>query len=390
MTRTYAILGAGRQGACAAWGLAVHGEAASITLADMDIAAAEAAAERVNRLVGRAVCRPARLDAADPVTTETLLRGHHAAVSCVPWFLNGVVAQAAVQARVHFCDLGGNTEMVERELAMHPEASARGVSLIPDCGLAPGLGNTLAAHAIESFDAEVSVHIRCGGLPVDPKPPLNYMLVFSIHGLINEYTGEAEFLRGGSLVRVPTLGEPEELDFGSLGRLEAAVTSGGTSTAPKTFMPGGKVRDYDYKTLRYAGHWPRIRTLDELGLLDAKPVALGAAKIRPRDLTAACLIPRLTMPDGKDLVVLRVWAEGMKGGRRRRVQYDVLEYGDPATGFTAMERTTAFPAALVAHMMARGETMRGAIPLETSVPAGPHIDRLRGWGIGIAVTESPA
>jgi lysine 6-dehydrogenase len=379
----YAILGAGRQGACAAWGLAKFGAAESVTLADMDESIAAAAARRVNALLGRNVIQPARLDAGDPVTTRTLLRGHHAALSCVPYFLNEDVAKAAVDSRVHFCDLGGNTSVVESELALHPEASKRGLSLIPDCGLAPGLGNTLAALAIEQFDSDISVHVRCGGLPVNPKPPMSYMLVFSIHGLINEYTGEAEYLRNGKIVHVPTISEFEPIEMGPpLGTLQCAVTSGGTSTAPKSFL--GRVRDYDYKTIRYPGHWDRVKTLLDLGFLDNAPVTIGPNSVRPRDLTAACLIPKLTFRGDKDLVILRVWAEGKKGGALKRVQYDVLDYGDEATGFTAMERTTAFPAALVAQMMAAGETMRGAIPLETAVPARAHVDRLRTWGIGIA------
>jgi lysine 6-dehydrogenase len=386
MTHRYAVLGAGRQGACAAWGLGKFGEAESVTLADVDQGVAEAAARRVNTLLARDVARAARLDASDPVTTKALLRGHDAAISCVPYFLNEAIAAVAVDARVHFCDLGGNTEVVERELALHPEASRRGVSLIPDCGLAPGLGNTLGALAVSRFDSAVSVHVRCGGLPVAPRPPLNYMLVFSIHGLINEYTGEAEFLRGGRIVRVPTLTEPESIEFGPpLGTLQAIVTSGGTSTAPKSFS-GGKVLDYDYKTLRYPGHWDRIRTLLDLGLLDPTPVSVGPSAVRPRDLTAACLIPRLAFPGDKDLVVLRVTAEGERDGKRSRVQYDVLDYGDPATGFTAMERTTALPAALVAEMMAKGQAMRGAIPLEISVPAEPFVERIRAWGIDVRST----
>src|SRR6185503_18378789 len=99
--------------------------------------------------------------------------------------------------------------------------------------LAPGLGNTIAALAIEQLDSDISVHVRCGGLPQKPKGPLQYMLVFSIHGLINEYTGEAEALRGGKLVRIPTITEFEPIEVAPLGTLQCAVTSGGTSTAPK-------------------------------------------------------------------------------------------------------------------------------------------------------------
>src|SRR4029079_6650871 len=95
------------------------------------------------------------------------------------------------------------------------EARAAGVSVVPDCGLAPGLGNILAAWLVAEVTAAHAIQVPCGGLPQTPRPPLGYKLVFNVGGLTNEYSGEAEFLRGGKLVRIPTLTEVESLEFPS-------------------------------------------------------------------------------------------------------------------------------------------------------------------------------
>ncbi|MCP6725795.1 hypothetical protein NL526_27445, partial [Klebsiella pneumoniae] len=87
----------------------------------------------------------------------------------------------------NFCDLGGNNYIVDEQLALDGEAKAAGVSIIPDCGLAPGMVSVLAMHGAARFDSVDEIHIRVGGLPQDPQPPLSYQLVFSVEGLINEY-----------------------------------------------------------------------------------------------------------------------------------------------------------------------------------------------------------
>jgi lysine 6-dehydrogenase len=231
------------------------------------------------------------------------------------------------------------------------------------------------------------VSIRCGGLPQKPRPPLDYKLVFHIGGLTNEYSGEAEFLREGTIVRVPALTEVEAIEFPPpVGRAEAFVTSGGTSTAPETFR--GRLSHYDYKTVRYPGHAAKIRLLADLGLLDTAPVDVGGARIAPRDVFHAVVAPRITFPEDRDLVVLRVRAAGTEGTAARWRQIDLLDFQDERTGLSAMERTTAFPAAACLHFQVAGRVPPGAIPPERAFGSRDYVDAVRARGLDLVETSA--
>lgn len=383
----YVVLGAGRQGVALAYDLARNCEAESVVLADSDPSVATRAVERLVRLLP--ACRdrfhPATVDVAEAHAVAELMRGAHVVVSAVPYRFNAALTQIAIACGASFCDLGGNTAVVRSQLAMHAQAEKAGVSIVPDCGLAPGLGNHLAAHGIASMEAPRSVHVRCGGLPQQRVGPLNYKLVFNFQGLINEYSGAGEFLRGGQRVDVPALTEVEQIEFPQpLGWCEAAVTSGGTSTCPETYR--GRLQDFDYKTVRYAGHFAVIRAMFELGCFEETLTLRDGTTLAPRALMRRLMEERLDFPDVRDLVVLRVIVRGLHRGRPRTLQYDLLDRHDEATGFTAMERTTAFPAALVAHMQARRIVKPGALPLEVSVPAEPYVKELPAHDIHVQLT----
>jgi lysine 6-dehydrogenase len=367
----YAVLGAGRQGIAIAYDLVRHGEAETVLLSDVDEAAAAAGAQRINALTGRTAVAPARCDAADPASLRAAVGGVHAVASALPYFLNVDAARAAIEAGAHFADLGGNTAIVLEELRLHRAAVLAGVSCLPDCGLAPGLSNLLAARALERLDRVRAIRARCGGLPQRPRPPFGYKLVFSPHGLLNEYSGEAIVLRKGKIAKIPALTEPEALRIPGVGRLEASVTSGGTSTAPYSFR--GRVRDFDYKTLRYPGHFQAFRAFTDLGLL----------RPESRDILIAHLRPLIDFPKDRDLVVLRVNAEGTLRGRRRRYTALLIDRGDRRTGFTAMERTTAYPTSTIVHLQARGWIAAGATPIEKAVPLEPLLAGLARRGVRV-------
>jgi lysine 6-dehydrogenase len=232
------------------------------------------------------------------------------------------------------------------------------------------------------------VRIRCGGLPQSPRAPLGHKLVFNVAGLTNEYTGEAVVIRGGKVVELPAFTEPEEIDFPMpVGRCQAFLTSGGTSTAPWTFE--GKLETYDYKTVRYEGHFDRVRCLIDLGFLGTEPVMVSGQRVVPRELTHTLFEKALWFPDDLDLVVLRVecTGDGASGsyspGAFSGYRIDLLDFQDPATGFTAMERTTAFPAAIVTYLQASGAIPAGAHPVETGVPAERFVSLLDRRGFKI-------
>lgn len=283
--------------------------------------------------------------------------------------------------------LGPNAGIVWLQRAVRqrrPEAAHNFVEACSACGIdfvvfvidpfKIGAEASDAAEIAPIMGAERAGNGRCGGLPERPVGPLGYKLVFNFRGLWNEYRGAAEFLRNGKLVRVPTLTELETFRSSELGPLEACVTSGGTSTCPQSWK--GQLETFDYKTIRYPGHWAQIRTLFELGFMDEHLAARDGTALEPVRLTQELFEQRLAFPAVRDVVLLRVSVRGTHQGRPLELQYDLLDRHDTTTGFTAMERTTAFPAALVAHLQARRLIAPGARPLEVSVPALRYFEEL--------------
>ncbi|HEX8071236.1 MAG TPA: saccharopine dehydrogenase C-terminal domain-containing protein [Pyrinomonadaceae bacterium] len=373
------VLGAGRMGLGAAYDLAHNSpDVRAVTVADID----EGRARAVAATVGTDKLTPVQLDVTDAAAVAALMRGHDAALSCVTYQHNLQLARAAVAARTNFCDLGGNNTIVDAELALDEEARRAGINVIPDCGLAPGMVSVLAAHGAERFDELDALHIRVGGLPQRPQPPLNYQLVFSVEGLINEYVERARVIRDGQIVELDSLTEVEALEFPPpFGTLEAFQTSGGTSTLPDTFR--GRVRTLDYKTIRYPGHCAQFKLLLDLGLCDSTPVALDDARVAPRRLLGE-LLTRHLPADEPDVVLVRLEFRGTVDERPRTLRYDIIDRHDERTGLSAMMRTTAFPASLVAQTMARGATTeKGALPQERCIPAAPFVAALAERGINI-------
>ena len=335
-----------------------------VTVADVD----EQRVREVAKRVGGDHVMARQIDVTDSPALIDLMRGHAAVISCVTYKWNLSLAEAALEAGANFCDLGGNNAVVDAELALDAKAREKGIRIIPDCGLAPGMVAVLVAHGAKRFAQLDEVHIRVGGLPQNPKPPLDYQMVFSVEGLINEYVEKARVIRGGEIVEVDSMTELETLEFPKpFGELEAFQTSGGTSTLPDTFY--GKVRELDYKTIRYPGHCDKFKTMLDLGLGSSEPMVVDRLILPPRRLFGELLVRNLPH-DEPDVVLVRVELAGSDAdSTRRRLRFDIIDYQDEETGLSAMMRTTAFPASIVAQMMARGDIeATGAIPQERCVP----------------------
>ena len=358
------VLGAGRMGLGAVHDLVSQPDVTEVTVADYDRSKADEIASRYP-----AKAKSAKIDCNDAKAVKKLMRGHAAAISAVNYWLNEKLAIAAIEAGTSFCDLGGNNDVVDAELALDERARAAGVNVIPDCGLAPGMVAVLAAHGAARFESLDALHIRVGGLPQTPKPPLDYQLVFSVEGLINEYVEDARVIRDGRITTVPSMTEIETLHFDEpFTTMEAFQTSGGTSTLPETFL--GRVRDLDYKTIRYPGHCAKFKTMIDLGLCSSDTIEVDGVKVKPRRVTGDLLVKNLPH-DEPDVVLVRVEFAG--GGKRLR--YDIIDRYDERTGLSAMMRTTAFPASIVALMMARNQTTsRGALPQERCIPPQLFMD----------------
>ncbi|MEO0071256.1 MAG: saccharopine dehydrogenase C-terminal domain-containing protein [candidate division WOR-3 bacterium] len=303
------------------------------------------------------------------------------AISCVPYEYNLKLTRLAIAAKTNFCDLGGNNTIVRRQLALSPLAEEAGITVIPDCGLAPGMTNILAADGFNRLDKTEAVHIRVGGLPRNPKPPFFYRLLFSGQGLLNEYAEPCLILRDGRVKRVKPLTEPEEISFPKpFSQLEAFHTSGGSSTLPETFQ--GKVKSLDYKTIRYPFH----RVIFQL-LLKA---AVGDWQRYPRAILGYALEKTLGF-ETDDVVLLRVDVMGKKGKERKMVRYQLIDYADSKIGLTAMMRTTGFSAAIVALMLAREEIeAKGVLPQERVINTSLFINEIKRRGLKLTIRSRSA
>lgn len=392
----FLVIGAGMQARAVAYDLVRQKDVAEVRITDIDPERLQA----LKRALRSKKVRTLVADGADRQRMTELMEPCEVAVSCVPYFFNLGLARAAIAARTHFCDLGGNNDVVHAELGLSAQAKKAGVTVVPDCGLAPGMVSILAADGFSRLAQTDAIHIRVGGLPRKPKPPLNYALVFSANGLINEYVEPCLALRNGKLAWRESLADVEELTFPKpFGKLEAFNTSGGSSTLPYTYR--GRVKALDYKTIRYPGHCAKFRLLFDLGLTDLEPTVVDGNRVVPRHL----LVQRLeaVLPWEKDDVVLmRVEVEGKgsrnrgfkdsSGGRREgtdgemTVRYELVDYADRRSGLTAMMRTTGFSAAIVALMLGRGQVVcTGAVTGENCVPSAAYIRELRQRGLRLRV-----
>ena len=414
------VLGAGRMGYGAAFDL-IHNspDVESVTIADFHLEKAREAAAKIgtDRITAR------QIDASDYGAVVELFRGHASVISCVNYWYNESLSKAAIETGANFCDLGGNNYIVDEQLALDAEAKAAGISIIPDCGLAPGMVSILAMHGAAKFDRLDEIHIRVGGLPQDPQPPLDYQLVFSVEGLINEYVETARVIRDGRITEVPSMTELETLSFDGFPTLEAFQTSGGTSTLPDSFL--GKIRELDYKTIRYAGHCEKFKTMIDLGLCSSEEIVADFQNVKPRKVFGE-LLQRHLPADGPDYVLVRLEFVGQLGqtgpqasppatphsrvpdstapassqhertlplddsalriphSALNTLTYDIIDKHDPTTGLSAMMRTTAFPASIIAQMMARGDVLeRGATPQEKAIDSEKFVAELTRRNINI-------
>jgi len=323
------------------------------------------------------------VDASDQSSVASAMAEVDAVLNALPYYFNLPVAERAIEAGIHCCDLGGNTEIVGEQKSMNDRAVAAGVSVIADCGLAPGMVNILAQACIDELDEVDTVEMRVGGLPQHPKPPLNYQIAYSLEGMLDYCVTPSIVLRDGKIVTVEPLTDLEAIDFPGLGELEAFHTAGGISTMPHRYA--GKLAHMNYKTLRYPGHAVILKAIRDLGLVSEEPIEIAGCTVVPKQAFIDIVTPVLSNPGGDDLVALRVEGRGRKDGQDATVRFDLLDEYDPQTGVTAMMRTTGFSLAITALMQADGRIDRvGVHTPDECVPVAPYLAELAHSGVQVA------
>jgi lysine 6-dehydrogenase len=373
------VLGAGLQGSACAYDLLQNEEVTEVRLADLNI---KHLPEFLAPYSGKRLI-PTPLDVRDREAVVALMRECDAAMSAIPYYFNLDLARDAAEAGVHFCDLGGNTDIVFEQKKLDETARAKGITIIPDCGLAPGMVNILAQRGIDQLDAVDAVRIFVGGLPQNPEPPLNYQIVYSLEGVLDYYTTLSWVVRDGKREQVKALSEIEPVKFDApVGELEAFHTAGGLSTM--AFRYEGKIPTMEYKTLRYPGHAKIMEAIRELGLLELEPIDVKGVRVAPRDVAVAAMGPRLTKPAGKDLVALRVLVSGTKSGKPKTIDFELVDKYDEKHGISAMMRTTGYSLSITGQMQARGEVKPAGVHTpDECIPAEKYITELKKRGVEI-------
>jgi len=376
----FLILGRGAQGSACAFDLLRSPGVTEVRLADLDVSSLPAFLPTNDpRLV------PVSVDVRNREAMQAEMAQVDAVLSAIPYYFNGELAALAVQAGVHFADLGGNTEIVFQQKALHDAAVQQGVTVIPDTGLAPGMINVLAEHGIRSMDSVETVKLFVGGLPQHPEPPRNYQIVYSIEGVLDYYTTLSWVVRDGARAQVTALSELEPVEFGgAIGTLEAFHTAGGLSTMAWRYE--GKIPTMEYKTLRYPGHAQLKAAMRDIGLFDSTPIDVKGVQVVPRDVFIAQVGPKLRKPGGTDLVALRVLVLGVKDGLPSTRTYDLLDYYDEAHGITAMMRVTGYTLSITGQFMVSGALQPGVYTPDEAFPGDRYIAELASRGIDIRIS----
>lgn len=372
------VLGAGLMARGAAFDFLGNPQVESLVIADQSQDALAAFGQRFpdSRL------ELVNCDVRDSKKVASLMEEADGAFCAVHYGFNVAFAEAAIATKTNMVDLGGNNDVVAAERALSDRAEKAGISIIPDCGLAPGMVSILTAWGLKRFDWADTVRIRVGGLPLHPVDPFNYERLFSVEGLINEYVEPPVLLRDGEFVTAMPLGDVEVVEFRSpVGTLEAFNTSGGTSTLPETYR--SRLRNLDYKTLRYPGHVGAMQWLLNLGLFSSEAVEIDGHKLVPRHLTASRIAAKVPLCE-RDRTVVRVEFAGVESARAGSHRLEIIDEYDPASGLTSMMRMTAFPAAIIAQMQCDGRVARkGVVPQEIAVDADVFIKEFQARGVRI-------
>ncbi|WP_432363474.1 saccharopine dehydrogenase C-terminal domain-containing protein [Sporosarcina sp. UB5] len=376
------VVGAGLMGKEAVRDLVKSDGVTKVYLADLNVKMAEEFAKQLksDKLEVRL------LDATNDVELREVMALGEVVINALFYTFNEKVARTAVDIGVHAIDLGGHIGgATDAVLGLKEKAEAKGVTIIPDLGVAPGMINILTGYGASKLNKVDSIKLYVGGIPVKPEPPLNYNVVFSLEGVFDHYTDPSHVIRNGQLLEVPSLSEVEAIHFDEFGELEAFHTSGGTSTLTKTFS---NVQTLEYKTIRYKGHAEKFQLLVDLGLLSRdNEVTVGDKRVKVRDVMREQLSPQLRLGDKSDAVLLRVIVSGEAHGIPATYEYNMVTKKDLSINETAMARATANTISIVAQMIGNGMiTKRGVHPPENIVPGEHYIEEMRKRGVVIEET----
>lgn len=298
---------------------------------------------------------PLQIDISDYPSLLEVIDDADIVIGLSPGKLGFNVMRACVEKKKNLVDL---SFMAEDPFFFNKAAFEGGTTIIPDCGVAPGLSNILIGKSASELDEVEDALTYVGGLPQKPIPPLNYKVTWCVEDLLEEYTRKAKIVRNGKTVEVDALEGLEEIEFEGLGKFEAFFTDG-IRTLHRTI----KANNMWEKTIRYQGHAEKIKLIKELGLLKKEPIT--SIGISPWEFMRKFLERNLSFFEDKDLVLMRIRVDGTKDSTKILHTYEVIDYFDEKRNITAMGRTTAYTAfAIIKLMIENRIDKKGVIPPE--------------------------
>ena len=348
------IVGCGNIGSVSAEDLAKGISSIQVVVADKSETRAKEVAERI----GKGNVSWIQIDVTNPSELANALKDFDLVMGFLPGKLGYRLTKACIDAGKDLVDV---SYMAENPLTLIDDAIKANVTIVPDCGLAPGISNILVGHAVSELDKVQAVYIMVGGLPEKPVPPLDYVITWSPENLIDEYKRKARIVKEGKIIEVEALTGLEEVEFPGFGKLEAFYTDG-LRTLPQTITDADDMWE---KTLRYPGHAEKIKLLKTLGFFEEEQIDIDGVSVSPRKLTVKLFEQKLRMPEVKDVVALKVEVSGVKNGKKTRYTYHLLDHYDEKRRVTAMARTTAYSASIIAQLMLRKALKeKGVVPTE--------------------------
>ena len=380
--KKFVIVGSGRQGISVAYDL-LRDSNHNVVMVDIHEDFLNQALNKISAISNSKNLKGIVTDVSDSDQMLEILSDADVMISAVPYKFNLDLTKLAIKSKTSMVDLGGHTNIVREQLSMNEQAQESGITIVPDCGMGPGMNITMAVLATEILDQTDEIYICDGGLPKDPKPPWNYSLFFNIEGLTNEYDEQAYFLKDGEIVEVPCFDNIENVSFDNIGELEAAVTSGGLSTMPWTFK--NKLKVLENKTLRYKGHWEWMKAYRELGLFSREVINHNGREIVPRHFYHQLLEKKLDHGRVEDVCLMRIKAIGFKDSKKIELTIDAVEYYNQKLDLTAMEKWTGWHISIMALEIAYNKVSSGAISVENALKGHTFLEEARNRGYDITI-----
>jgi lysine 6-dehydrogenase len=294
----------------------------------------------------------------DTKVIKKIIADQDMVVSAVPGFLGFNIFKSAIESGKNIVDI---SSMPENQLELDDLAKKHDVTAVVEMGVAPGISNMIVGYVDSLFDETESAEILVGGLPVKREWPFEYKITWSLRDTLEQNVIPAKLVENGKLIEKEALSEVELINFPKIGTLEAFNTDGLGSLIHTLKIPFMKE-----KTLRYPGYAEKMRMLRETDFFSDKAIDIQGVKVTPLDFTSELLTPHWTLKENEsELIIMRVIVQGVKNNQKLRYTYDMLDYFDKKTMMTSMARNTAFPASIMAHLIAKKDfSKRGVFPGE--------------------------